>query len=150
MIAVALMSDPGNSFIKGKGKDELLPSWGKPRLGQCVVILELIAHVQKLISEKKDPTAVSFLALHKALSGSDPRVQPYENSKEPVVRFMGALEARLAIMMDARVSPLAQSETILAIECYVQEASSLLPVSHRILLAWLLSEMRLFTRSLKS
>ncbi|KAG8919843.1 hypothetical protein FRC01_001070 [Tulasnella sp. 417] len=114
MVAVALMSDPGKSFLKGKGKDELVPSWGKPRLGQCVVILELIAHVQKLISEKKDPTA------------------PYENSKEPVVRFMGALEARLAIMMDAR------------------EAASLLPVSHRVLLTWLLSEMRLFTRSLKS
>ncbi|KAG8953844.1 hypothetical protein FRC04_001474 [Tulasnella sp. 424] len=114
MIAVALMSDPGNSFLKGKGKENPGPSWGKPRLGQCIVILELIAHLQKLTSEKKDPTA------------------PYENSKEPVVRFMGALEARLAIMMDAR------------------EAASLFPVSHRILLTWLLFEMRLFTRSLKS
>ncbi|KAG8996876.1 hypothetical protein FRB90_012614, partial [Tulasnella sp. 427] len=84
MVAVALMSDPGNSYMKGKGKEISGPSWGKSRVGQCVVILELIAHVQQLISDKKDPAAAC------------------ENSKEPVVRFMGALEARLAIMIDAR------------------------------------------------
>lgn len=117
MIAVALMSDPGNSFIKGKGKENPGPSWGKPRLGQCIVILELIAHLQKLTSEKKDPTAVSLFKLHIThVPVLILNFQPYENSKEPVVRFMGALEARLAIMMDARVRPCLNMRTVAHID----------------------------------
>lgn len=64
MIAVALMSNPGQT-TQQEGVGGI---WGRSRIGQCVVMLELIAHVRKLVGEKKDPLAVSaFLMFHSRL-----------------------------------------------------------------------------------
>ena len=49
MLSVALMSDPGSTNTntgKGKTKDvEKLP-WGRPRLGQTMVLVEVIANLR--------------------------------------------------------------------------------------------------------
>ncbi len=54
MIAVALMTAPNTSTI---GHD----IWAKPRLGQCVIMLELINHIKALTRSKKDPEGVRFI-----------------------------------------------------------------------------------------
>ena len=58
MLLVALMSDSGSSE-KGL-EDNVGPSWGQARLGQLVVLIELIAHVQATRQEK-DGRGVSFV-----------------------------------------------------------------------------------------
>ena len=59
MFSIALMSDAGGGAGgKGKGKEDEL-RWGKTRLGQCVLTLELIAKVKELSKAKKDPASVS-------------------------------------------------------------------------------------------
>jgi hypothetical protein len=56
MLLVALMSDSGGM---GKGsQDSVVPSWGQARLGQLVVLVELITHVQAT-REDKDGRGVS-------------------------------------------------------------------------------------------
>ena len=48
MVSVALMSDPGSGAAPGKGKakEGQTPTWGKARLGQSVVLLELIGKLR--------------------------------------------------------------------------------------------------------
>jgi hypothetical protein len=50
MLLVALMSDSGG-MEKGS-QDNLGPSWGQVRLGQLVVLIELIAHIQATRQDK--------------------------------------------------------------------------------------------------
>lgn len=45
MLSVALMSDPGAAG-KGKEKESQSPLWGKARLGQTAVLLELIGNLR--------------------------------------------------------------------------------------------------------
>ncbi|KAG6812874.1 hypothetical protein H0H92_015802 [Tricholoma furcatifolium] len=78
MVSVALMSDGGRKAPETDRK-----SWIKPRLGQAVVLLELIACIQAARHEKE----VSSHA---------------DNALIETVKFVTALEARLAILLEAR------------------------------------------------
>jgi hypothetical protein len=58
MLLVALMSESGN--IESGSQDNMGPSWGQARLGQLVILIELIGHVQSTRQEK-DSRGVSFV-----------------------------------------------------------------------------------------
>ena len=61
MMSVALMSDPGVS--KGARKESEALTWGKPRLGQMTILLELIGRLRGIRSEnegKRGNSAVSW------------------------------------------------------------------------------------------
>ncbi|KAG5646355.1 hypothetical protein DXG03_003678 [Asterophora parasitica] len=108
MMSVALMSDGGKKEpVSATGR-----SWTKARLGQNVVTLELIGCIQDARHEKE------------ASSGSESRL--IETAK-----FVIALEARLAILLEAK------------------ERTALTAPSHRLLFCILFREIRLLTRSLK-
>ncbi|KAG6850090.1 hypothetical protein H0H93_001223 [Arthromyces matolae] len=81
MVSIALMSDGGKKVPEADRK-----TWAKPRLGQAVVMLELIAFIQSARHEKEKTSTSSdgFLA--------------------NTVKFVAALEVRLAILLEARVS----------------------------------------------
>lgn len=64
MIAVALMSDP-HSPSKSSRNQQLL--WSRIRLGQSLILLELIVCIRELIKNKRDPYQVCLLALYKVL-----------------------------------------------------------------------------------
>ena len=60
MMSVALMSDPGVS--KGTRKESDALTWGKPRLGQITILLELIGRLRGIRTEnegKRGTSAVS-------------------------------------------------------------------------------------------
>ena len=58
MLLVALMSD--SSSTERGSQDNVAPAWGQARLGQLVVLMELIAHVQAT-SKDTDGRGVSFV-----------------------------------------------------------------------------------------
>jgi hypothetical protein len=59
MMCIALLSDGGVvSGGKGKQRPGEPPKWGKARLGQCVLFLELISFLKQLMKSKKDITSV--------------------------------------------------------------------------------------------
>ena len=68
MVSVALMSDPGGSGLgKGKAKEGQAPVWGKARLGQTVVLLELVRKLKSIREElldKRDNVAVNRLSFY--------------------------------------------------------------------------------------
>ncbi|KAF8068970.1 hypothetical protein FPV67DRAFT_1414491 [Lyophyllum atratum] len=109
MMSVALMSDGGK---KGATSETDKKSWMKTRLGQAVVMLELIGYIQ------------SARHLKQSSSNSDA-------SLAEAVKFSVSLEARLAILLEAR-----------------ERTDSTAP-SQRLLFCILFREMRLLTRSLK-
>ena len=85
MVGVALMGEACEvSTAKGKAKEGQLPTWGKARLGQSILLLELILRLRGIRDEHGNQT--SDLSITKAL------------------KFVVALETRLAILIDARVS----------------------------------------------
>lgn len=61
MMCIALMNDVGVGVGKGKAKQGAAPKWGKARLGQCVLFLELISYLRMLNKMKKDETSVCHL-----------------------------------------------------------------------------------------
>ena len=61
MVSVALMSDMGGAIGKGKAKEGQPIAWGKIRVGQSLIMLELIRGIKDLIKDKKDPTSVRNL-----------------------------------------------------------------------------------------
>lgn len=60
MMCIALMGDVGVVSGAGKGKQKAgePAKWGKARLGQCVLFLELIAVLRNLNNRKKDEASV--------------------------------------------------------------------------------------------
>jgi hypothetical protein len=58
MLLVALMSD--SSSTERVSQDNVAPPWGQARLGQLVVLIELIAHVQATRKDT-DGRGVSFV-----------------------------------------------------------------------------------------
>ena len=58
MLLVALMSDSGG--IERGSQDNVGPPWGQTRVGQLVVLIELVAHVQAT-RQDKDGRGVSFV-----------------------------------------------------------------------------------------
>ncbi|CAG7849750.1 SubName: Full=Uncharacterized protein {ECO:0000313/EMBL:CCA73209.1} [Serendipita indica DSM 11827] len=117
MMCIALMNEPGIagssavSSAKGKGRDGDPPKWGTARLGQCVLFLEMIYFVRDLRLQRE--------------------VSDSTSTPSDVVSYLLALEARVAVLLDAK------------------EAAILRPFSMRLLIVSLLFEIRLYTRSLK-
>lgn len=71
MLSVALMSDPGSTHSsKGKMKEGEKPPWGKLRLGQTMILLELIANLRNIREEheakhgEETVSKTSYLTLH--------------------------------------------------------------------------------------
>jgi hypothetical protein len=62
MISVALMSDGGSSG-KGKGVDRGQPQWGTARLGQSVLLVELISRIQNVRRLREENKVRHFVAL---------------------------------------------------------------------------------------
>jgi hypothetical protein len=69
MMCIALMSEPGVVSSQGKGKQKAgdARKWGKTRLGQSVLFLELIALVRRLGKDRKDDNSVSSLYVIEAI-----------------------------------------------------------------------------------
>ncbi|KAF8583270.1 hypothetical protein K439DRAFT_1349020 [Ramaria rubella] len=84
MVSVALMSDIGSAVGKGKAKEGHLVPWAKLRIGQSLIMLELIRCVKALTNEKKDPTSAP------------------DSSQAQAYRFVTGLEARLSILLEAK------------------------------------------------
>jgi hypothetical protein len=61
MMCIALMSEPGVVSSQGKGKQKAgdARKWGKTRLGQSVLFLELIALARRLGKDRKEDSSVS-------------------------------------------------------------------------------------------
>ncbi|KAL4263814.1 Protein UNC80 C-terminal domain-containing protein [Pleurotus pulmonarius] len=78
MVAVALLSDPGT-----KGSNGTAPTWGIPRLGQSVILMEIISSLQTVRHRKEGaPSADQALV--------------------DAVKFAMSLEARLAAGLDVK------------------------------------------------
>ncbi|KAG5351484.1 hypothetical protein C0989_006338 [Termitomyces sp. Mn162] len=107
MVSVALMSDSVKKAPEAERK-----TWTKQKLGQAVVMLELIAFIQSARHEKEAASSSNSLLAE-------------------TVKFVVALEARLAILLEAK------------------ERTASLAMSRRLLFCVLFREMRLLTRSLK-
>ncbi len=58
MMAVALVSNVGSTVGKGKARASDTPQWGKARVGQCVLMMELLTQLHSLIAKKKYTTKV--------------------------------------------------------------------------------------------
>ncbi|KAG8883201.1 hypothetical protein FRB97_007023 [Tulasnella sp. 331] len=87
MISVALMKrmDGGKSVNSPSSSSSLLEvTWGRPWLGQCAIMMELIVQFRQLTAEKKAPS------------------EPPDSSKHAVAHFADGLEARLAILIESR------------------------------------------------
>ena len=56
MMSVALMNDPtgAQGVGKGKMKEGQKPSWGKPRLGQMMILLEVIHELKTIRKARED------------------------------------------------------------------------------------------------
>ena len=59
MVSVAIVGDPGGGFAKGKGREGGQPSWGTARLGQSMLILELIDSIKSVRAQYKELQIVS-------------------------------------------------------------------------------------------
>lgn len=66
MMGVVLMSDPLSTEGVGKGKmkEGQMPSWGKPRFGQLMILLEVIHALKAVRSAKQDASLVWALVFH--------------------------------------------------------------------------------------
>jgi len=98
MLLVALMSDSGT--IERGSQDNVGPSWGQARLGQLVVLIELIAHVQATRQEK-DGRGVSFVKSD--TSKTEQYDQPSSSTFLAQARFFFDLEHRLGAFIDKKV-----------------------------------------------
>ena len=61
MISVALMSETGGNFGKGKGREGAPAAWAKPRLGQLVLLLQLIDRLRSIRLSQKDAQTVRLV-----------------------------------------------------------------------------------------
>ncbi|KIJ36323.1 hypothetical protein M422DRAFT_261273 [Sphaerobolus stellatus SS14] len=79
MLSIAVMVDPG----KGKANNQTGP-WGRPRLGQSLIMVEFIRCLRELTKQKKDPTAVP------------------DSSHNDSYKFATGLESRLALLAESK------------------------------------------------
>ncbi|KIJ62176.1 hypothetical protein HYDPIDRAFT_95143 [Hydnomerulius pinastri MD-312] len=107
MVLVALMNDIGGSNQAPSHKP-----WGKARLGQTTILVELIGYL-------------------KSLPPFDPAVPHASSNVSSAARFFSTFETQLGVMLEAR------------------EKTTLIPLSQRMLLVVLFTEIRLLTRSLR-
>jgi hypothetical protein len=165
MISVAFFSDPGSSKLseddasdpnskrKGKGKArEVAPRWGMGRLGQVVLILEIMTRVRavRLKREEEGKAEVClFAGLDRVVS--DRWNQGGDDALIETVKFVTALEARLSILIEAKVRLASHLPGPLTGPMIPpQEKKTMIPPSHRRLYCKLFLEMRLLMKSLSS
>jgi hypothetical protein len=98
MLLVVLMSDSGG--VEMGPQDNVGPSWGQVRLGQLVVLIELIAHIQAT-RQDKDGREVSFLGSD--ISKTEQCDQLSSTSFLAQARFFFELEHRLGAFIDRKV-----------------------------------------------
>jgi len=106
MMCIALMSDPGVvSSSQGKGKQRAgeARKWGKARLGQSVLFLELIALARKLNKDRKDDNSVSFSFFGLCYRVHDGVFQTPAPMLLQAINFFVALEIRVAVLLEAKV-----------------------------------------------
>jgi hypothetical protein len=60
MMTMALMGNVGMSIDKGKQKAGNPPLWGIARLGQCVILVEVLYKLHELSSEKLGNSVVGL------------------------------------------------------------------------------------------
>jgi hypothetical protein len=134
MMSVALMGGVGMQIGKGKSIDGAAPTWGNARIGQCVIVMELLFKLDQLTREKSNSLVVSnwFNCIFTLLDSGTLLWQTPASSRPTAVYFFNDLETKLSILIDAR------------------EQTSLIPFSQRVLLITLFHRIRLFTLSPKS
>ncbi|KIO14193.1 hypothetical protein M404DRAFT_121469 [Pisolithus tinctorius Marx 270] len=118
MIVVALMNEVGD-------KQETHKTWGRARLGQTALLVELIMVIRALTPVD---AAVPVRFKHPS------------NRVASANRFFSTLETRLGVMLDVRVRIFPH---------FPEVQTVLIPQSQRLLLSVLLRHIRLLTRSLK-
>jgi hypothetical protein len=59
MMSVALMGGTGTQIGKGKSIEGSAPTWGSARIGQCVIVMELLVKLDQLTRAKSNPLVVS-------------------------------------------------------------------------------------------
>lgn len=103
MMAVAIMSDPSRSFGKGKEREGTLPVWGEARVGQSIILLEVISRIRRARLAKKETTAVRFFFLTLYIVLMFNMVSKVDQSHAALIKFVTGLETRLAILFEAKV-----------------------------------------------
>lgn len=123
MMAVALID-----AVPTKSKEENTAMRGKARLGQSVLLVELIGKLQAARHVKEASSAPDSVFVD-------------------TLKFVVSLEARLSVLLEAKVSD--QPANVQLLIVYQDKANSV-PLSQRLLFLVLFREMRLYTHSLKS
>ena len=105
MMSVAIMMDPVGSRSASQSMNDIgAPAQGTARYGQMVIMVELIQHL-RLVRQLKDPAAVSQT---NAIS-----YEPYRDTccgqLAATTKFVVSLEARLGMMIEAKVRVLSCS-----------------------------------------
>ncbi|THH18726.1 hypothetical protein EW146_g2314 [Bondarzewia mesenterica] len=129
MLLVALMSDSKPAKQASQGREG--PVWGKIRIGQLVILTELIAYVQA-ISRGRDSSPVrtiETICMHMQYSSVPYHIQDQAFAAQ--TGFFFALDHQIGVLIEAK------------------ERTILVPEAQRIVLCVLLFEIRLLLRSLK-
>ncbi|TFK46818.1 hypothetical protein OE88DRAFT_1637509 [Heliocybe sulcata] len=122
MMAVALLSDVG------AGKSNAGAVGGGPRIGQLVILLELIIYIRRT-SQSRDQ-----------ISSIDPRLST-------LPKFIMGLDTQLGVLLEAKASCFGNEGYTAEVD--LKERKSRLSPLYRMLLCILFLEMRLYVRSLK-
>jgi hypothetical protein len=102
MMAVALMSDVGEKKVS---EDSAPFSWTKGRLGQCILLVELIGRIQAARHEREAfPVSPVRLILPVVPSIGYSSLKDSGGHLMETLKFALALEARLGILLDVKVS----------------------------------------------
>lgn len=102
MMSVALMSGAGeNEFFRFT--EDGLP-WSQARLGQSVLLVELIGHIQAIRrAHEAKPLVCEIFKF--ASSPTNYRLsKAFTNSIGETIRFVTSLETRIGILLDAKVN----------------------------------------------
>ncbi|KAF9506487.1 hypothetical protein BS47DRAFT_1489338 [Hydnum rufescens UP504] len=84
MVSIALMGGVGAKIGKAKEKEGSSPTWGRARIGQCVIMVELLFKLDQLVREK--PNSLANPA----------------SSHASALHFFNDLETKLSILISAR------------------------------------------------
>ena len=102
MMSVAIMMDPiGSRSVSQSMNDIGAPAQGTARYGQMVIMVELIQHLWR-VRQLQDPAAVSQTF---AMSNK-PYRDVWSGQLAATTKFVVSLEARLGIMIQAKVGVL--------------------------------------------
>jgi len=139
MMSIAIMADGK----KTNGDQPVI--WAKTRLGQCLIIVELIRSIRELIKLKRDPSVVRSFKVTIVYVSSDCSLQTptimTPTSSSSVSKVASPCYWRIRYVR-LRLMPFTMLTEL-------KEAEKFIPFSQRLLLSTLLLEIRLYTRSVK-